>query len=74
MWGALLGNSAASGLETTSQVQDAPLPRLGDTLNARVPWYGDAQPASQVCVAVDAIESLNAARTLCSASPITWLQ
>ncbi len=31
-----------------AQVQDAPLPRLGDTLNARVPWYGDAQPASQV--------------------------
>ena len=30
------------------QVQDAPLPRLGDTLNARVPWYGDAQPAPQV--------------------------
>ena len=35
-------------LPASLQVQDVPLPRLGDTLNARVPWYGDAQPAPQV--------------------------
>jgi hypothetical protein len=40
--------STASTLSDSLQVQDAPLPRLGDALNGRVPWYGDAQPAPQV--------------------------